>query len=76
MCIDLVTRQVKRIAHRFDCALPPRVLRVVICQNALRRFVSIRGKVRTYRSDRGTNFIRATDDMKIDTVNVEDKTLK
>jgi hypothetical protein len=32
MSIDLVTRQVKIIAHRFDCALPPRVLRVVICQ--------------------------------------------
>jgi hypothetical protein len=44
--------------------------------NALRRFVSIRGKVRIVRSDRGTNFIGATDDMKIDTVNVEDKTLK
>jgi hypothetical protein len=32
MCIYLVTRQVKKMAHRFDCALPPRVLCVVICQ--------------------------------------------
>ena len=31
-CIYLVTRQVKRMAHRFDCALPPRVVCVVICQ--------------------------------------------
>jgi hypothetical protein len=44
--------------------------------NALRRFISIRGKVRIFRSDRGTNVIGATDDMKIDTVNVEDTTLK
>ncbi len=44
--------------------------------NALRRFTSIRGKVTIYRSDRGTNFIGATDALKIDAVNVEDGPVK
>ena len=44
--------------------------------NALRRFISIRGMARIFRSDRGKNFISATDDMKIDNVDAEDKTLK
>lgn len=41
--------------------------------NALRRFVAIRGKVKQFRSDRGTNFVGATADLRIDTVNVEDE---
>ena len=40
--------------------------------NALRRFVSLRGPVKLFRSDRGTNFIGATDDLQIDALNVED----
>ena len=40
--------------------------------NALRRFVSLRGPVKLFRSDRGTNFIGATDDLRIDALNVED----
>ncbi|XP_056017069.1 uncharacterized protein LOC125663253 [Ostrea edulis] len=44
--------------------------------NAVRRFTSIRGKVKIFRSDRSTNFIGATDDLRVDTVCVEDDTLK
>lgn len=44
--------------------------------NALRRFVSIRGSAKIYRSDRGTNFIGATDDLHINAINVEDKTVR
>lgn len=40
--------------------------------NALRRFQAIRGKVTQYRSDRGSNFVGATGDLRIDTINVED----
>jgi hypothetical protein len=42
----------------------------------LRRFVSIRGTAKIFRSDRGTNFVGALDDLHIDSVNVEDTTLK
>ena len=41
--------------------------------NALRRFVSIRGKVMVYRSDRGTNFIGAVDNIHASAINVEDE---
>lgn len=37
--------------------------------NSLRRFIAIRGKVQTFRSDRGTSFVEATDILKV--VNVE-----
>ena len=37
--------------------------------NALHRFVA--GKAKTFCSDRGTNFIGATDALKIDTIHVE-----
>ncbi|VDI29234.1 Hypothetical predicted protein [Mytilus galloprovincialis] len=40
--------------------------------NAVRRFAAIRGQVKIFRSDRGTNFIGAIDDLKIDSINVED----
>ena len=44
--------------------------------NALRRFVAIRGKVKQFRSDRGTNFVGATPDLRIDSINVEDELVK
>ena len=44
--------------------------------NALRRFIAVRGKVKQFRSDRGTNFVGATDDLKINAINVEDETVK
>lgn len=40
--------------------------------NALRRFVSIRGRVKQFRSDRGTNFVDAIDDLRFNSVYVED----
>ena len=39
--------------------------------NALRRFMAIRGKVKVFRSDRGTNFVGATDFLQVDAINVE-----
>lgn len=39
--------------------------------NALRRFYAIRGKVKEFRSDCGTNFVGATDDLCIDAINVK-----
>lgn len=44
--------------------------------NAVRRFVSICGKVLEYRSDRGTNFIGSTDNVKTNVVNVEDPAVR
>jgi hypothetical protein len=40
--------------------------------NAVIRFTSVRCKVKLFRSDRGTNFVGAVDDLKIDAINVED----
>lgn len=40
--------------------------------NALRRFIAIRGKVKVFRSDRGSNFVGAMDHIGVDAVNVED----
>jgi len=39
--------------------------------NALRRFISLRGKVQEFRSDRGTNFVGACEELQIPTVRVE-----
>ncbi|VDI78171.1 Hypothetical predicted protein [Mytilus galloprovincialis] len=44
--------------------------------NAVRRFAAIRGQVKIFRSDRGTNFIGAIEDLKIDSINVEDGPFK
>ena len=44
--------------------------------NALRRFMAIRGPVKLFRSDRGTNFIGSTDDLHIDAINVESSKVK
>ncbi|XP_056003746.1 uncharacterized protein LOC125682784 [Ostrea edulis] len=44
--------------------------------NALRRFIAVRGAVKIFRSDRGTNFIGPLDDPEIDRVNVEDDSVR
>lgn len=44
--------------------------------NALRRFISIRGEVKLYRSDRGSNVAGATEDLGIQAINVEDQQMK
>ncbi|XP_021352865.1 uncharacterized protein LOC110449992 [Mizuhopecten yessoensis] len=40
--------------------------------NALRRLIALRGNVKEIRSDRGTNFIGAADELKLNVINVED----
>lgn len=44
--------------------------------NAIRRLVAVRGEVREFRSDRGTNFVGAADEMKTNVVNIEDEPFK
>ncbi|XP_056006838.1 uncharacterized protein LOC130050616 [Ostrea edulis] len=44
--------------------------------NSLKRCVAIRGKVREFRSDRGTNFVGITDALGISVVNVESSTIR
>lgn len=44
--------------------------------NALRRFISIRGKVKEFFSDRGSNFIGCVKELGIPSICVEDKPLK
>ncbi|XP_052233134.1 uncharacterized protein LOC127845993 [Dreissena polymorpha] len=44
--------------------------------NALRRFISVRGPVKEFRSDRGTNFVDALKDIKADAICVEDPPVK
>ena len=44
--------------------------------NALRRLIAIRGRVKVFRSDRGTNFVGATDHIGVQAVNVEDERTK
>jgi hypothetical protein len=41
--------------------------------NSLRRFIAIRGSVREIRSDRGSNFVGATDDLNVNVINVDQK---
>lgn len=61
----------KRWAILFTC-LASRAIHIEVVEemrssafiNALRRFVAIRGPVREFRSDRGTNFIGALDQNK------------
>nr|XP_022305787.1 uncharacterized protein LOC111112553 [Crassostrea virginica] len=75
--------QSKRWAVMFSC-LTTRAVHIELIEemsssaliNAVRRFVAIRGEVKIFRSDRGTNFIGATDDLRIDAVNVEDGELR
>lgn len=49
---------------------------IFIYKNALRRFTAIRGKVKLFRSDRGTNFVGAIDPLRIDAICVEDTPVK
>ncbi|KAK3086079.1 hypothetical protein FSP39_013163 [Pinctada imbricata] len=75
--------QSKRWAILFTC-LTIRAVHIEIVEemtassfiNALRRFVSVRGKVREYHSDRGTNFIGSTDSLRVDAINIDDPTVK
>lgn len=43
--------------------------------NALRRLIAIRGPVQVLRSDRGTNFIGAAKELKVNVINVEEEHL-
>ncbi|XP_068209384.1 uncharacterized protein [Palaemon carinicauda] len=69
----------KRWAILFSC-LVTRAVHIELIEemsssafiNALRRFISLRGQVKIFRSDRGTNFIGAVDKLRIDSINVED----
>ncbi|XP_033729158.1 uncharacterized protein LOC117318262 [Pecten maximus] len=44
--------------------------------NATRRFYAVRGKVREFRSDCGTNFVEAVKDLNFLAINVDDKALQ
>ena len=44
--------------------------------NALRRFISLRGKVREIRSDRGSNFVGSCESLGVKAVSVEDGQLR
>lgn len=44
--------------------------------NAVRRFTAIRGPVKTFRSDQGTNCFGAVDHLRIDAINFDDEPLK
>ena len=69
----------KRWAVLFTC-LVSRAIHIEVVEelssssfiNALRRFLSIRGPVQQFRSDRGTNFVGATEDLSINALFVED----
>lgn len=41
--------------------------------NALRRLIAVRGSVKQFRSDRGTNFIGAVEHIQAEAINVEDE---
>ena len=68
----------KRWALLFTC-LVTRAIHIEVIEelsssafiNALRRLLAIRGPVTQFRSDRGTNFVGATDDLSIDAHFVE-----
>ncbi|XP_052770823.1 uncharacterized protein LOC128210513 [Mya arenaria] len=87
---DIVTRRTrggsangKRWAVMFSC-LTTRSTHIEVIEdmsascfiNALRRMVAIRGPVRILRSDRGTNFVGAADEIGAHVVNVEDPTFR
>lgn len=73
----------KRWAIMFSC-LASRGIHIEVIEqltsssfiNALRRFVALRGCVKEFRSDRGTNFIGATKELNINIINVEDKSVQ
>lgn len=71
----------KRWAVLFTC-LTSRAVHIEVIEemstssfiNALRRFVAIRGKVRVFRSDRGSNFVGSMD--KLGGINIENETVR
>lgn len=73
----------KRWAVMFTC-LVARAVHIEVIEDmssssficALRRFISLRGPVKEFRSDRGSNFVASTRDLHIDSINVEDPPLK
>ncbi|XP_063397214.1 uncharacterized protein LOC134681506 [Mytilus trossulus] len=87
---EIVTRKTrggaansKRWAALFTC-LTTRGIHIEVLEemssssfiNAFRRFTSIRGQVKQIRSDCGTNFVGATNELKIDTIRVDDDNIK
>ncbi|XP_050419539.1 uncharacterized protein LOC126832715 [Patella vulgata] len=87
---DIVTRRTrggqassKRWAVMFTC-LTCRGVHIEVTEElssssfimALRRFLAIRGPVKLFRSDRGTNFIGALDDIGVKAINAEDVQVK
>jgi len=72
----------KRCAILFTC-MTTRAIHIEVIEslssssfiNALRCFQALRGPVKVYRSDRGTNFKGATDDLNFVAINVEEKTV-
>ncbi|XP_071100525.1 uncharacterized protein [Haliotis cracherodii] len=73
----------KRWALLFTC-LVVRAIHIEVIEelstsafiNALRRFTSIRGRVKEFRSDRGTNFIGAAGILNVHVINVEDEQIQ
>lgn len=73
----------KRWAILFTC-LAIRAIHIEVVEemsassfiNALRRFISLRGRPKIFRSDRGTNFVGSTDQLKIDAVHVDEGAVK
>ena len=73
----------KRWAIMFSC-LVTRAIHIEIVEemtsssfiNSLRRFTAIRGPVKELRSDKGTNFVGAVNELGIHSVNVEDPKIK
>ncbi|XP_062619290.1 uncharacterized protein LOC134280860 [Saccostrea cucullata] len=69
----------KRWALLFTC-LVTRAVHIEVVEdmssssviNAVRRLVALRGEVKEFRSDRGTNFVGAADEMRTDVINVEE----
>ncbi|XP_071142180.1 uncharacterized protein [Mytilus edulis] len=87
---EIVTRKTrggatnsKRWAALFTC-LTTRGIHIEVLEemssssfiNAFKGFTSIRGQVKQIRSDCGTNFVGATNELKIDTIRVDDDNIK
>lgn len=71
----------KRWAVLFTC-LYTRAIHIEVIEelsffiNCLRRFISLRGNVKEIRSDRGSNFVGATEDLDVNVINVEDNPVR
>ena len=73
----------KRWAALFTC-LCTRAIHIEVLEemssssfiNALKRFIAIRGNVKIIRSDRGTNFVGAANNLHLNCINVEDAVSK